>query len=136
MVIQTKVLYLQYQITNNKQQTRKIMSPKQFDEKFKANHSKVEAFFGKKVDYLKGFFVTNPDRGTESFMYVIAPVYAIQRYYEMVTDAYHEFEKGPRTLTRRFVQVKANGFATKLLFESGKAFRTQPQAVKWMEGLQ
>lgn len=112
------------------------MSPKQFNEKFEANRSKVEAFFGEQTDYFKGFFVTNPDRGTESFMYVISPVSAIRRYYEMVNEADHEFEKGPRTLTRRFQQIKAEGFATKLLFESGKAFRTQPQAVKWMEGLQ
>ncbi|MBQ2019301.1 MAG: hypothetical protein IIW53_04585 [Rikenellaceae bacterium] len=81
---------------------------------------KLQTAFGKDVLHAKGFFRTNKNRRNESFLYVI------------VSEAtFNEFRK---------MEFEANGrdreySAFEWLSQRAKFFRTQPQAVRFIESL-
>lgn len=93
------------------------MSPKQFDEIFEKHRSKLVEIFGDDVINTKFFIRRNERSLNGTFVYVIASRRAIDAYF------YAEDKLG---------QV----MAYPVLRDNAKIFTSQPQAVKWMEGLQ
>jgi hypothetical protein len=96
------------------------MSPKQFDQIFQANIEKISRAMNSEVCYTKGFFRTDPNRRNETFLYVITPVYALDEYHDADYHAKNTMEEHK---------------AYRALQSVGKFFKTQPEAVRWIESL-
>lgn len=97
------------------------MSPKQFSEIFKAHRSKLEQVIGEDVVHA-GYFVRKTTRSNGSYIYVIGS--------NKVLDEYERLERCSNLNPVKRVE------AFRYLNSHAKVFTTQPQAVKWMEGLQ
>lgn len=105
-------------ITNNK--NNNSMSPKQFDQIFQANIEKITRAMNSEVCHTKAFFRTNPNRRNETFLYVIAPVDALVEYQDADYHAKNATDEHNAYLALQSV---------------GKFFKTQPEAVRWIESL-
>lgn len=96
------------------------MSPKQFDKIFNENIDKISRAMNSKVCHIKDFFRTNPNRRNETFLYVIAPIDAMVEYRDADYRAKNAADEHKAYLALQSV---------------GKFFKTQPEAVRWIESL-
>ncbi len=96
------------------------MSPKQFDKIFQENIDKITQAMNGEACHVKDFFRTNPNRRNETFLYVIAPIDAMIEYRNADGCAKNAADEHKAYLALQSV---------------GKFFKTQPEAVRWIESL-